>query len=324
MHDELRAISDEFGVFLRRDALELGHSDRTLARALRARVIHRVRHGAYVFTDEWVGLDSAEQHAVVAKAVLRTAKTNVVISHTTALVLAGVPVWGLPLAEVHVTRLDRKSGRREAGVAQHRGLLRPTDITRCKGLPVTSPTRTALDLTTITDVEHSLPVLDHLLHTGQTSTALLRTGSTAMRAWANTLTTDLAISLADGRAESVGESRSRYVFWRGGLPAPVPQYDVHDSRGRLIARVDFAWPHLGLFVEFDGKEKYTKFLRPGETTVDAVLREKRREELICELTGWRCLRITWADLFDPDRVVARIERAMTHGVRRDIPDRSAG
>ncbi len=311
MHDELRAITDEYGVFLRRDALQLGHTDRTLGRAMRAKVICRVRHGAYTFADEWTSLTPVEQHAVVAMAVLRTSKTKVVISHTTALVLAGAPVWGLPLTEVHVTRLDRRGGRREAGVAQHRGRLDPDDVTSVNGVAITSPTRTALDLTTITDVEHSLPVLDHFLHTEQTTTAWLRAGSLGMREWANTLTTDLAIALADGRSESVGESRSRFVFWRGGLPAPVPQYEVLDSRGHVMARLDFAWPERGVYVEFDGREKYTKYVRPGESVVDAVLREKRREELVGELTGWRCVRITWADLHDPQRVVGRISSALT-------------
>lgn len=40
--------------------------------------------------------------------------------------------------------------------------------------------------------------------------------------------------------------------------------------------------------------------------MDAVLREKQRESRIAELTGWRCIRITWADLERPDGTVARI------------------
>ena len=37
-----------------------------------------------------------------------------------------------------------------------------------------------------------------------------------------------------------------------------------------------------------------------------MLREKHREELICGLTGWRCIRIVWADLYHPERTAARI------------------
>lgn len=40
--------------------------------------------------------------------------------------------------------------------------------------------------------------------------------------------------------------------------------------------------------------------------VDCVLREKQRESRICELTGWRCIRIVWADLYKPADTAARI------------------
>ena len=56
-----------------------------------------------------------------------------------------------------------------------------------------------------------------------------------------------------------------------------------------------------MWVEFDGREKYTRYLRDGETVTDAVLREKRREERVRELTGWICVRIAWAELADPRR-----------------------
>ena len=37
-----------------------------------------------------------------------------------------------------------------------------------------------------------------------------------------------------------------------------------------------------------------------------TLREKERESRITELTGWRCIRITWADLDRPNATVTRI------------------
>ena len=64
-----------------------------------------------------------------------------------------------------------------------------------------------------------------------------------------------------------------------------------------------------MWVEFDGREKYTRYLREGETVTDAVLREKRREDRVRELTGWICVRITWAELADPRRLAARIRAA---------------
>ena len=313
MYDELHAICDQHGLFLRHEALTLGYSDKDLARSRRAKVIHRVRHGSYVFRDLWEALPATEQHHVCAMAVLRTSRTPLVLSHTTAVVAHGAPTWELPLVNVHVTRRDRRGGRHDAGVTQHRGLLLPSDVVEIRGVDVTSATRTALDLTTIVDVEHCLPVFDHLLNIGATDKSLLRKGSEAMKLWHDTLNTDLIIRLANPRCESVGESRSWHLFWRYGVPAPEAQYDIRDAGGELIARVDFAWPELGVFLEFDGKEKYLKYRREGETVVDAVLREKKREERICRLTGWRCIRITWADLYRPSETAAYINSVLAGG-----------
>jgi hypothetical protein len=144
------------------------------------------------------------------------------------------------------------------------------------------------------------------LHEGLTTPDRLRERYDRMRQDPFTLRTDLVLRLADGRVESVGESRSVFLCWRHGVPAPVPQWRVYDGRGRVIARLDLAWPELGAWLEFDGREKYLELLKEGETVVDAVLREKQRESRISEITGWRCIRITWADLERPDRTAARI------------------
>jgi hypothetical protein len=313
MIELLQHISDPHGIFLRREALAAGIDDGALARALRAKVIHRVRHGTYVLSEQWAPLDAAGRHLIRARGVLRTANTELALSHITALALLGAPLWDLPLGEVHVTRLDGRAGRREAGVAQHSGALLLADITETDGLAHTSATRSALDLTMITDVEHSLPVLDHLLHVGAVEHGDLRRGARGRTVWPYTLRTEIAVRLANERSESVAESRCSHMFWRGGLPKPVAQYEVVDRHGRTVARLDFAWPEFGVFLEFDGKEKYTKYLKTGDSVVNAVLREKKREELICGLTGWRCIRVTWGDLHRSHATVSYIRSVLAGG-----------
>ena len=64
-----------------------------------------------------------------------------------------------------------------------------------------------------------------------------------------------------------------------------------------------------MFLEFDGKVKYERLLEDGERASDVVVREKQREDMICRLTGWRCIRLVWADLYTPQQTAARI-RAM--------------
>jgi hypothetical protein len=309
MDDRLRGICGARGVFLRSEALALGYDDRAIAHAVRTKVWHRVRRGAYTFTDIWADADARTRHGIRARAVMRAAKTDVVLSHTTA-ALEHVPThWGIDLSDVHVTRLDAKAGRAEAGVRQHRGLVLPEDVCLTSSPPVTTPVRAALELTTVAGTEQALVTINAMLHAGLFTAQDLRQRYDAMTYWPHTLATDLVIRLADARMESAGETRTAYALWREGVPTPEPQYELFNDYGRLVARLDCAWPQLGVWVEFDGREKYTRYLKEGETVTDAVLREKRREERLRERTGWICVRVTWADLADPPRLAARVRAA---------------
>ena len=51
-----------------------------------------------------------------------------------------------------------------------------------------------------------------------------------------------------------------------GSPAREPQYEVWLD-GLVVARLDWAWPSIGEWIEVDGKAKYTKLLRPGKSRV---------------------------------------------------------
>ncbi len=101
-----------------------------------------------------------------------------------------------------------------------------------------------------------------------------------MQHWPGTLATRIVLDLVDPAIESVGESRVAYLCFSQSLPRPETQVRVRDENGRVVARVDFAWPALGVFLEFDGRVKYGA---DGQT----VWKEKRREDRIRELTGWR-------------------------------------
>ena len=293
-------------VTLRREYIASGYTDRALARLVDQGTLAKARRGAYVAGDAWRRLDEVGRHAVRARAVLLQADAAAALSHTSGLIEYDVPTWGLSLDEVHLTRLDQRAGRSEAGVRQHRGVVRSGDIQSRNGVLVVSPTRLALEATTLAGTEVGLGVVNHLLHHGHTTEAQLAERYDQMLMWPSTLTTDLVLRLADARVETLGESRCVHLFFSHRLPPPEPQYKIRDRSGRVIARVDFAWPELGVFVEFDGKVKYEKLLRPGERASDVVVREKQREEQICRLTGWRCIRLIWWDLEHPERTAAML------------------
>jgi hypothetical protein len=62
--------------------------------------------------------------------------------------------------------------------------------------------------------------------------------------------------LADGRAESPGESALRLAWWDAGLPEPTPQLEFWED-GVLIARADLGNEDLGYVAEYDGVEWHT-------------------------------------------------------------------
>lgn len=203
------------------------------------------------------------------------------------------------------------TGQRTAAlVKHHRGTVRVDDISRSDGRWVTSPARSVFDAACDAPLVPAVALLDWHLHHGLVTLeqldSLLRTHSL----WPGTLGMHLKLRLANEKSESVGESRTRCLCFQENLPAPEPQYLIRDHTGRVIARVDFAWPEYGLIGEFDGLVKYHRFRRPGETIEEMVLREKEREDLIREITGWTFVRLVWADLGQPVQTAARIRRKL--------------
>lgn len=297
-------------IALRRTLLARGHTDRFLARAVRTGALARPRRGAYVEGEAWRAMTEEERYAVRCRVAVLQARTGVILSHVSALPFNDGPLWGHDLEEIHVTREDGFSGRREAGIQRHCGRLLAGDVVETHGLLVMSALRSTLETTMLGSAEAGLAVANHFLHRGDFEPAdLAGRYAASMDHWPHSLATGIVLRLADPRIESVGESRTSYFFFARGLPKPIPQFEVYDG-ALLVARLDFALPDHGIWIEFDGRTKYERYLRPGETAVDAVLREKRREDKVAELTGWRCLRITWADLADPMALEVRVRRLM--------------
>lgn len=112
---------------------------------------------------------------------------------------------------------------------------------------------------------------------------------------------------ADPRAESPGESLSRWRIHELGFVAPELQTTVSLDTGR--ARLDFEWPDVGVVGEFDGRLKYgADPSLSGREAADAVYAEKLREDAI-RRTGRDVVRWGWAQLQEPDQLAQRLSRA---------------
>ena len=298
-------------VHLRSELKAEGLSDNQIARLVHAGVLHRVRHGTYVDGGVWDGCSVEDRHRLLARGVLARAHPSTVLTHVSSVAERGMPIWGLDLGVVHTTRgQSERAGRRTGDWTPHRGVLADEDIEVIHDVPVSTAARAAFEVMTIAAVEPALVVVNRLLHAGQLTGPALAEQVDRHQRWPGSLTADLVLRLADPRLESVGEDRFIYLVYRQGLPRPEPQLEIFDESGTLVARLDFAWPELGVFLEFDGREKYERHRLPGESLEDFLMREKKREELVCLLTGWTCLRIGWADLARPVLLASRIRGVM--------------
>jgi putative AbiEi antitoxin of type IV toxin-antitoxin system len=307
--DRLRILAETQGYFTRTDAFEVGHDDTSIRRALKAKLWVRLRQGTYTYADLWASASEADLHVARARAVARKLGHRVALSHTSAVLEQKLTVWGADLSAVHVTRLDGGAGHTEAGVIHHEGFCTEADLVEIDGILVVRSTRAAVECASLLTTEGALVVLDGLLRSGCPREELL-TMFAQMGRWPGMQSLQVAVRMADGRAESVGESRSRHLCYAHGLPAPQLQFPVHDASGALIGTTDFAWPDHGLLGEFDGKVKYGRLLRPGEEPGDAVFREKVREDRLREALQWGMVRIVWSDLYRGAETAARIRRML--------------
>lgn len=293
---------------LARDLVAAGNSRKELAQLLRRHDLERIRRGAYREPGE---LTIEDRHRLLVESTLAMGDGNSVASFGSAAVMHGLPVFGSSIAKVHLTRNKSGGGRKGSVVHQHVAELAEDDICNIDGLPVTSLARTFVDLARTVSVAQAVATGDQALRAGMEPSAVTDQLASA-RARHGIQRARRAATLLDRLSESAGESMSRVLMQTAGLPSPELQVRLVDDSGRFVARPDFLWPDHGVAGEFDGKIKYLKLLRPGETTADVVLREKMREERMRDL-GLIVIRWTWDELYEPEELLARIGRALRRG-----------
>jgi hypothetical protein len=297
-------LDDLSDLVFRPALLAAGITDDELRRLRAQRRLTALRPGAYVPSDDARLADAIARHALAARAAAHALTSDAVMSHASAAVLHGLTLWDVPLGRVHLTR-DRATGGRCTALRHvHTAGLDDSEVTEVDGIAVTTVDRTLADLARTLPFEPALVVADAALHRHWTTSAAFvdavaraagRRGSPRARRVAEA---------ADLRSESVGETRSRIAIARAGLPAPTLQYEVPE----IGARTDFYWPEFRTVGEFDGKIKYGRALRPGQSASDVVYAEKRREDALRDL-GFKVVRWYWDELHPFDEVAARIRRA---------------
>jgi hypothetical protein len=310
--EELAALHDD-NVFLRREALAHGYNDADLAHAVRDGLLARVRHGAYTLADVWASANDAQRHQLRAHAVLRSHSSKLALSHTSAAVEHGLRLHRPDLDKVHVTCLDRYIARTTRDVVYHQGKCSEDDLVAKDGVLLVNPVRAALETASLGDTPQGLVVLDSVVDLELGTVEDIRNRFAPYNKHPKSRHVHVAVRLVREGANSAGETLSRYLMFRCNLPEPVLQFEVYDEWGNLVGRTDFAWPEYGLLGEFDGLSKYGRLLKPGETPEQAVVREKKREDRLREITNWLMIRLIWKELFQVEKTAARIRKQLERG-----------
>ena len=224
-------------------------------------------------------------------------------SHATAAALFG---FGASDDAVDVSVAGRR--RLEiCGVRVHRPRQIPKpDRSRLGPIPVTSPSRTILDLAGTLDAKALEDALDEALRVGLVRTVVLLRRMDELRFVGKSVLRDLLLDRRDGHTESPLEARFLRLVRASRLPVPKLQYEIRWA-GTFIARVDFAFVEPRVAVELDGYAYHS-----GKRRFDAG--HDRDQHLID--AGWFPLHFTDRQVRQrPDAVVATVRRTIGRRLR---------
>ena len=234
-------------------------------------------------------------------------------SHGTAAALWGLPLpRGIDPAEpVHVIGPAGRTVIEARGLAAHEG-LRPDELARCRGLPVTTVARTWVDLGAVLEPTDLVILTDAVLslkHPRTTAADLARAldGAAGRRGCR-------ALRHALGRArhlvDSPMETRVRLQLIASGFPCPLIGAELFDDRGCWIARPDLCWPSLRIAIEYDGEHHRTDRYQYAKD----IHRKEQMEDL-----GWRSIVLLVGDVMRRWKVTeSRLRDAFASRGVRDL------
>ena len=228
--------------------------------------------------------------------------------------LTAASLWRLECSyakHIDVSVADRRDVHLGSVVVHRPRRLDTKDRTRIGAIPVTTPTRTLLDIAAVLESSELEVALDDALRRRLVRLRPLLRRATATapqgRRGIPKLRRLLAERTADVQSESALETRFLQLLRRSQLPKLTPQYTVTRGDGSFVARVDFAYPNMRIAIEIDGYA-----FHEGRQRWDRD--RARQNDLIDE--GWTVLRFTKTDIeHRPDSVIASIRRAIDRASR---------
>lgn len=290
--------------FLLSEIPDLGLSRHRLDTLVAEGAVRRVLRGVYCRADL---PNTFELRAECAALVL---PEHAVVCDRSAAWLWGVECFDYAeqefLPQLETVSVDGNDRVRRVEVYGGKRDLRDDEICEVAGVRVTTPLRTACDLACLRGRNAALAIYDafrreHGLTCADFERMLLRFRGRRGVKQARELA-----PYAVAASESPGESWSRMVIIDAGLKAPEPQVWVH-VRGIGWVRLDLAYEHLRIAIEYDGEEHHT-------SDADRAHDQERREAL--RRAGWIVIVVRKGDFtgLTSDRWLSELREALAERV----------
>jgi very-short-patch-repair endonuclease len=142
------------------------------------------------------------------------------------------------------------------GIIIHRNRLRDSETCVVRGMPVTTPARTAFDLGRRDRLETVIIRIDALANATGLKPEDVALVAENHRGARGMLQLRRALDLMDAGAESPQETRTRLLLIAAGFPKPQTQIVVLDEFGEFVGRVDMGWEKWKVGVEYDGAQHW--------------------------------------------------------------------
>jgi len=279
----------QYGVVSRQQLLAAGIGPGAIETRLKQHRLHPLHRGVYAVGHAALVPLAREMAAVLA------CGPGALLSHWSAAWLLGLIEVVRELIDVTVPTSNRKRPGLRVHVSRS---LTPDDTRRHRGIPVTAPERTLLDLAEQATERELERILDQAITENLTTRATL---VAAVERWqGHRGTKNLRALLARDHEPALTRSEAEERLLALIRDAALPDPSMNQYVGRYM--VDAVWPQRRLAVEVDGYRYHS--------SRGAFERDRRRD---AELTaaGYRVIRVTWRQLVEePLAVVARLARAL--------------
>lgn len=278
------------GMPFRTDQLEeLGLSWRTLQRLLKEHEVRRVFHRVYIVA---AIPDTRDLRIQALRLVM---PPRAVLYGSTASWVLGVDTFAPADRFLLVPSCVVPHGATRCktnGIRCVEGHIPVSDVMEMEGLRLTIPVRTTADLLRTLRRPYALSAADGMAHAGFVTAEQVVEYLKRLKGYPGIVQARELAALIEPQHESAGESWQGLRLVDAGFPRATPQFKVYDHKGRLIARLDHAYPHQRIGIEYDGAEFH-------DHDEDAEADDEQRAYLRDTL-GWRIIENRKADILGKD------------------------